>query len=605
MKVLSFFKQSPTLGKVQLSPFVKSPLLVELKLDYELSPAGKSSFLASTERFSESSHISTYYQERPKSVSAAHIPRKKLVLRPSSAPNNLKVKRSDKKGKLQTLDGGFVILNLSQKLKAHHFTAEVQKRPERISYDESKILGRTDSSHHHLPTAARRRDGQPTVPMGKGERADQTSKEEISNQDVQQVEKDNKVRFSINGHFLPYDPNTSKDIPLEETLMPEGEEIKISTVDSKDNALKEKKSFIPLSMEDEIEKPNAKIIQVDSSKAKPPTPMKSSETQPALCNNEVYLKKLIMDKYVNQEGDKISCDTCVVFRHLNPILQNNYNETFTILQNPDFTPRVTTKKKKKPSSFSKLQILRAELSSSEKKYCNDMYSHTGTPAGQKIPGSFTNANRPVMKETVKYVSQPIHKDKKCEFIVCGVNLKTDEYHEIVSGDRLTGTKSQALGSLNMTPAEIPKKRVLFVDYIPISKPVKMCTYGDEISHQDSSLPVSSYSTINDCTEDKAIRKDRSDINQDDSDKKDFLDKISLDGMEFSGYCHSFLFEEDSEMSSTTISTSSSKGFQAEVSTSFKSLEGEESPHRVISIPTAQCEASESNRDLDVQKTTGH
>ncbi|KAL8178501.1 UNVERIFIED_CONTAM: hypothetical protein K2H54_049416 [Gekko kuhli] len=90
--------ESPSLGKVQLSPFVKTPLLVELKLDYELSPAGKSSFLASTERVTETSHISAYYQDRPKSVSAAHITRKKPALRPSSAPKNLKAKQSDKKG---------------------------------------------------------------------------------------------------------------------------------------------------------------------------------------------------------------------------------------------------------------------------------------------------------------------------------------------------------------------------------------------------------------------------------------------------------------------------------------------------------------------------
>ncbi|XP_060087962.1 uncharacterized protein C1orf141 homolog [Heteronotia binoei] len=607
--------ESPSLGKVQLSPFVKTQLMVELKLDYELSPAGKSSFFASTEHVAGSSHISAYYQERPRSVSAAHITRKKPALRPSSAPNNLKAKRSDKKGKLQTLDGGFVILKLNRKLKPLHFTTEVQKRPERISHDESKILDNTDT-YHRLPAAARRQDEQPTVAMEKGERTDQSRmQEEISNQDAQQVEKDNKVRFYINGHVLPYDPNTRKYIPLDETVMPEGERIETSTIDSKDNVLKEKESFIPLSIEDEIEKPNAKIIQVDLPKAKPLTPMKMSETHPVLCNNERYLQKLILDKYVNQYGDKGFSDTCVVFTHLNPILQNNYNETLTILQSPNFASKVTAKKKKKPTTFSIRQILSAEVSSREKKHCNPMHSQIGKPVGQKMPGSFTNANRPITKEAVKekYVSQPIHKNKKYEFVVCGVHLKTDVYHEIVSADGISGTRSQVLDSLDksITPTEaVPKKRVLFVDYIPISKPVKIYTYGDKLSYEDSSLPVNNYSVINDCTEGIAIKKGRSDVNQDASDKKAFLDKTSLDSMEFPGSCHPFSFEDDSEISSSTISTFSSKGFQTEVSTTFKSQKGEQqpvilSPSRVISIPTAQCDASEPNKDLPVQKIIHH
>lgn len=55
--------------------------------------------------------------------------------------------------------------------------------------------------------------------------------------------------------------------------MPEGERIKTCTFDSKNDALKEKKSFIPLSIEDVIEKPNAKIIRVDLLKDKTLTAM--------------------------------------------------------------------------------------------------------------------------------------------------------------------------------------------------------------------------------------------------------------------------------------------------------------------------------------------
>lgn len=55
--------------------------------------------------------------------------------------------------------------------------------------------------------------------------------------------------------------------------MPKGEGIKTCTADTKDDVSKEKKNVIPLSIEDEIEKPNAKIIRADVLKAKSSTPM--------------------------------------------------------------------------------------------------------------------------------------------------------------------------------------------------------------------------------------------------------------------------------------------------------------------------------------------
>lgn len=341
-----------------------------------------------------------------------------------------------------------------------------------------------------------------------------------------------------------------------------------------------------------------------------------SETHPVLCNNEEYGQRFILDKYLSQYGDEAFCNTCVVFRHLNPVLQNNYNETLTILRTPKFTSRVTAKKKKrKPTSFRKLKFLSAEISTGEKKSCNPIHSQIGKLAGQKMTAHFTNTKRLIMKESVKekHVSQPIHKDKKYEFVVCGVNLKTDIHHENVPAVGISETRSQVLVSLDKSitsAAEVPKKRVVVVDYIPISKPVKMYTYGNELSYQDSSLAVNNSSEINDFTEGKAIGKDRSQVNQDVSDKKAFLDQTSLDSMEFSGNCDLLLFEENSEMSSASVSILSSKNFQIEVSTDDKCQEREQqsillSPSQVISIPTAQCDASESNRDLSVQKTTAH
>uniref|UniRef100_A0ACB8F4W7 Uncharacterized protein n=2 Tax=Sphaerodactylus townsendi TaxID=933632 RepID=A0ACB8F4W7_9SAUR len=394
--------------------------------------------------------------------------------------------------------------------------------------------------------------------------------------------------------------------------MPERVSIKKSTADSKDNGLKEKKSFIPLSIEDEIEKPNAKIIRVDLPKEKAPTSMKMSETQPVLCNNEVYLQKFILDKIANQPGDKASVrDTCVVFTQLNPILQNNYNETLAIHQGQHFASRVIAKKRM-PTSFLQSNTFSAEILSSKKMCYNPMHSQTEKPAEHKMPAHFNNANVPFMKEDVKErnASQLIHKDEKCEFVVCGVNIKTDIYHEIVSDSGFSTGKSEVLDSYHnyITPIEeAPKKRIVFVDYVPISKPVKIHTFGEEPIGLDSSLSVSNYSEIHDCTKSKAIKKDRSDVNQDASDKKVFLDKNSLDNMEFSRYCHQFSFEEDSEISSTTISTESSRSFNAEVNASQV---GEKQPitfslPRVISIPTAQCDASEYNRDLPMQKTNGH
>lgn len=302
----------------------------------------------------------------------------------------------------------------------------------------------------------------------------------------------------------------------------------------------------------------------------------------------------MFDKYVNQYGDR---DTCVVFTHLNPILQNNYNETLTVLRNANFASRLPAKKRK-PTSFSKSQILSAENTSSEKA-CFFLHSQIQKPAGQRMPGSFTN--RPIVKEAVKekYVSQPIHKDNKYKFVVCGVNLKGDICHEIMTTGRISGTRSQVLNSLekSIIPIEeVPKKRMVVVDYIPISKPVKMHSYSSELCYQDSSLSVKNFSAINYCTEGKAIRKDRRDMNQDVSGKKAFLGKTSQESTEFSGYCHPFSFEDNSEIPST-ISTLSSKGFQKEVNVNFKS---QELPPFQVIIPTAQCDASES-----MQKATDH
>ncbi|KAJ6662646.1 hypothetical protein lerEdw1_011783 [Lerista edwardsae] len=226
---------SPEPGKLQFTPFVRTPLTFEFKLDYELSEDGRERMLASPQllEYGQTAFQCIESVCRPRSAVSLQLPRKKRSdipgVRPFSAPFN-------EKGNLQALDNGFMIL----KLKTPH-SREVKKRPKWMPKDTSKILRHSNDFTAEMTG----RHGETTVTVGKGDKLNRaTIYEESRKQDAEHL-------------------GRSDSLPKIDTSR-----LVKKTIFSRDSDVKEKKLFVPLCIEDEIKKPNAKVIRVDDERAK-------------------------------------------------------------------------------------------------------------------------------------------------------------------------------------------------------------------------------------------------------------------------------------------------------------------------------------------------
>lgn len=285
---------------------------------------------------------------------------------------------------------------------------------------------------------------------------------------------------------------------------------------------------------------------------------------------------------------------------LNSVLQNNINESISILRSQKHTlPSVTTKRKKKPTFPKKQPITGIQMSSFER-FSLPPHCQKKKPFLQKLSESFPNTIR---RHTAiqRNITQTIPKCRKDIFMVHGMNPTTDTHHDISTSSLIKRIKSQFPGCLMKPVGKCTKRgRLVHVDYIPISQPISIHTSESEVSGHHTSHSVHHPSANS-----TSIEKDKPEPYLHLRDKKCSLHEGRLGGIEFAVSCYSTFVtgpsRRTSVLSPRSILSESSGG------TRPPSTEEQEAPlphGTVISIPTAQYYASESRRNSNRQGTTG-
>ncbi|XP_032627854.1 uncharacterized protein C1orf141 homolog isoform X2 [Chelonoidis abingdonii] len=328
--------ESPGLGKLQLKPFVTTPLTFEFKEDYDIPSARPINISRSKPalQFSEDEELFRHQQISPsrlKSVTPRLAARKshsgKPTARPFSAPDTLQAKACHQKENLHTLKD-FISLKLNQKVKPASLRPKVHRRPKWNTEVENVLkldvlcqqdsqahlpstVDHTDTSHWCPPKSASSQNEESFLTALMGDEIVQYSTYGEAGKFVaQQLDRDNKIRVCVNGH-LPLDGLKERnEAPLKEDVF------NLEEIERKNNfrlsksASEEKKNLISLTIEDEMEKPNAKIINVGSPKARSPRPVvKVSETYPIIYAEEGYMQNFILKKWLHLHGDKVSDDS--------------------------------------------------------------------------------------------------------------------------------------------------------------------------------------------------------------------------------------------------------------------------------------------------------
>ncbi|XP_053248088.1 uncharacterized protein LOC128415634 isoform X1 [Podarcis raffonei] len=600
------------LGRVQVNPCVRTPLTFDLNLNYELSRSVKSSISVtpSTQHVIQDDQSAVQQSQRPQSQSTQRKDHSgKPVVRLFSAPSYLKHKPTNQRVNMEALDGGFTLLKLKQRLKSAHSATEVQKRPGRMSEDERKYLSGMDDYHRSISTGTSCEDGRTTAVVGKG------VYDEAKHGVDQELMRKGKVKSCTNVHSLQDNMN-KRDALWKYDFTNEGKNIKTLT-HFEDAVLKKKKVSVPLCIEDEIEKPNAKVIRAGSSRPKCDSLPKSSESFPVYCHNEGYVKKHALNTCLSMYGDGAfygvnrSGEICM---QLNPVLRNNYNESTAITRSKQNSPpNETTKRKKKPALSGKPKRIAVQILSVKKKPCDDIFTSSQKEIVQKMSGSVTKTfSRHTVPERSTSTNMP--QRQKEGLMVCGENPTLAIYRTISSRSLISGIKSQLpdFFEKELASPEEPRKkdRVLFVDYIPISKPIPVPRSGSKLANHHNSVPSArSLCSSHSCAKIVSVESSKSEVkHQDNSHQKPFLDENRASNMEVSAQSP---IQEDSERLIGPTSSLSLRSFQEEVNSSLEPQKSEltacseeqsaGSAHApVISIPTAEFDVSESHRDPSMQ-----
>ncbi|XP_042321639.1 uncharacterized protein LOC121929792 isoform X2 [Sceloporus undulatus] len=506
--------------------------------------------------------------------------------RPFSAPTYLKSKPTDQRGNLQALDGGFMILKLKPKLKPAHSAMEVQKKrvpePQITNYFTAELQSTQDQQT-----------------MATEEKDDYLSTEKSTvtdvgrNQGPQDLEQERKVKFCPNGNLSDALNGSSL---LKDNLTNEGEKTEKTFIHSEDTLLKKKKLPVPLCIEDEIEKPNAKVIRVGSPKAKSQIPVKMSESFPIFIHNGGYMENYVLNRWLALYRNKAFYDMnkrgegCM---HLNPVLQNNYNESIAIIGSKK-PPNLTVKRKKKPTLSGKPKRITIQILSVEKARCNVCASSKKeTQFVQKTGASVTRTiNSNIVTERNSTWNMPTF--SKDTLMIQGVNLKSAEYPDTSSSSLISRMKSQL--PINSVEDVRRKGRMIFVDYIPISKPLPIHRPGDEVS------PIYDPTKTNPGETNKSFV-----CHQDMFDQRPFQDGNRAADMELIALQRKSLIQEGRKGSRRRLTSSASlKGFSLRFQKLGNRATRSEEQYimpthsEVISIPTAQFETTESHRDQSMQ-----
>ncbi|XP_060133444.1 uncharacterized protein C1orf141 homolog [Zootoca vivipara] len=608
-KILSKYEliECRKLGRIQVNPCVRTPLTFDLNLNYELSRPAKSSISGtpSAQHVIQDDQSAVQQSQRPQSQSTQKKDHSgKPVVRLFSAPSYLK---RNQRVNMEALDGGFTLLKLKQRLKPAHSATEVQKRPGRESEAERKSLSGMDDYHRSVFTGASREDGRTTAAVRKGVYDD--AKHGVD----QELKRRGKVKSCTNVHLLQDNLN-KRDTLWKYDLTNEEKNIKTHFEDAE---LKKEKVSVPLCIEDEIEKPNAKVIRAGSSRPKCDGLPKSSESYPVYCHNEGYVKKHALNTCLSMYGDGAfygvnrSGEICM---QLNPVLRNNYKESIAITRSKQNSPpNETTKRKKKPALSGKPKRIAVQILSVKKAPCDDIFTSSQKEIVQKMSGSVTKTfSRNMVPERSIPTNLPQH--QKESLMVCGENPLLAIYRTISSRSLISGIKSQLpdFFEKELASAEEPRKkdRVLFVDYIPISKPIPVPRSGNKLANHHKSVPSARSScSSHGYAKIISVESSKSEVKyQDNSHQKPFLDENRASNMEVSAQSPT---QEDSERLIGPTSSLSLRSFQEEVNSSLEPQKSELATHSedqyagsahtpVISIPTAEFDASESHRDQSMQ-----
>uniref|UniRef100_A0ABM5G8A5 Uncharacterized protein C1orf141 homolog n=1 Tax=Pogona vitticeps TaxID=103695 RepID=A0ABM5G8A5_9SAUR len=376
-----------------------------------------------------------------------------------------------------------------------------------------------------------------------------------------------------------------------------------------------KKAYIPLCIEDEIEKPDAKVVIAGCPKKSHIT-VKMSESFPVLHHNEEYMEKYVLNRWLALYGNKAFYDINKrgeVCTHLNPVLQNNYDETIAIIENRKSPPsKVTAKKKKKPNFSGKPKHITIRILSVEKAPCYvPLSSQKTAPFLQKTHRRIT---RTVSRHNIvgRHIQQKKPESNKDILMVHGVNSQSNKYPHIASSVLVSRVKSQLpifLDKQFTSVEELRQKgRMIFVDYIPISKPIPIHPSGEELLDQASNSAI-----VGDCTKLRPMEISQSEMyHQNTFEQKQVGERKSGD-IDLTAQEHLSSIQKSSERSSRSTPSLSLRGFEAEENNSpgaQKSgtlVKHSEEKHialthcPVISIPTAQFETSELHRHQNVQE----
>ncbi|KAM9129469.1 uncharacterized protein C1orf141 homolog isoform 2-T4 [Pangshura tecta] len=398
----------------------------------------------------------------------------------------------------------FISLKLNQKVKPASLRPKVHRRPkwnaevdhvlklDVLCQQDSQAhlpstLDHTDTSHWCPPESAGSQNEESFLTALIGDKIAQYSiYGEAGKFVAQQLERDNKIRVCVNGH-LPLDGLKERnEAPLKEDVF------NLEETESKNNfhlsksSSEEKKNLISLSIEDEMEKPNAKIINVGSLKAKSPRPVvKVSETYPIIYAEEGYMQNFILKKWLHLRGDKVSDDSekenGEVQTSPNSVLQNNCDYALAIVgkeENSMFNVAVKENKKLKRTLSGKRKI-NIHILSPDGKSRSLKDSQKEKTFVQKIVGSFHDVKVPISKLTSKdrNVSTTRAECNPDGLVILGVNPKTAA-HQSAKANAATVTKSRGSYSKPLsTVSQHHKKGRLAhssqLDYISITKPIKI------------------------------------------------------------------------------------------------------------------------------------
>ncbi|KAM6456298.1 uncharacterized protein PHA67_014781 [Liasis olivaceus] len=327
-----------------------------------------------------------------------------------------------------------------------------------------------------------------------------------------------------------------------------------------------------------------------------------SETFPIFCHHERYRWKFVWNQWLLLYGKKIfgylnqGNEACML---LNPVLQNNYNDSIEIIQNKKYPSSNLSAKRKKKTSFSrKPKRITIQILSLGRELCNlSANDQKGTSLVQKTNGHVTKT---ITRHAVTKKNILQNMSKRNKDILMESRKKPIGNIEHSPSTGVSGINSSLPDFWKKTLTENKerlKKGRIIVDYIPSSKPFPVCEAPDGLFGHRLPLSVDRFFVMPSGTEPSA---DRGSFAQ-----EPFLNETQVAETKSRGQHLKPSMQDSGERSSQVRESSSLPDFQGERRKSAESEKSENAaiyseeqgigrPHSpVLSIPTGKPDASES------------